>query len=138
LQRIIVAGVAVFLFSVATPFIEYSYAPLVQIPERSFSKVELWSFKCSVERFGLEWHSMFELWFFDYWLGFSDTSKICAMLFVVQTLTLLTAAREILRKNRLVIVATCIKYLRSSPTLIAALLAYFLSLLSVNNSFISS
>jgi hypothetical protein len=111
LQRIIVvAGVAVFLFSVATPFIEYSYAPLVQIPERSFSKVELWSFKCSVERFGLEWHSMFELWFFDYWLGFSDTSKICAMLFVVQTLTLLTALASLifLDKRLLAVISTIV------------------------------
>jgi len=92
LQRIIVvAGVAVFLFSVATPFIEYFYAPLIQIPERSCSKVELWSFKCSVETFGWERHNRFELWFFDCWLSFSDTSKICATLFAVQTLTLLTA-----------------------------------------------
>ena len=88
LSRMVVAtGTVVFLFSVVLPFLECVYAPLVQIPERSVSKVELWSFKCSVETFGFR-HSKFELWFFDYWLQFSDVSMVYAVVFSIQTLTL--------------------------------------------------
>jgi len=97
LSRMVVAtGAVAFLFSVVLPFLEYVYAPLVQIPERSVSKVELWSFKCSVETFGFRCsvetfgfrHSKFELWFFDYWLQFSDVSMVYAAVFSIQTLTL--------------------------------------------------
>ena len=59
LSRMVVEAAAVLLlFSVVTPFMEYSYAPLVvlhtkapsaQVPRSSVWRAKLWSFKCSGE-----------------------------------------------------------------------------------------
>ncbi|MEM0095565.1 MAG: hypothetical protein QW660_02885 [Candidatus Bathyarchaeia archaeon] len=107
-------GVVIFLFSIVMPFMEYVYAPLMQIPERrSVFKVELWSFKCSVETFGWR-HNKFDLWFLNFWLrlpevfiiyaDFSNVSIICAVLFATQTLTLSTALASIFIRKKLVVI----------------------------------
>ncbi|MEM3628631.1 MAG: hypothetical protein QXE06_04595 [Candidatus Bathyarchaeia archaeon] len=98
----VLVGAVIFLFSIVMPFMEYVYAPLMQIPERSVFKVELWSFKCSVETFG--WHNKFDLWFFNFWLRFPDVSIICAVLFATQTLTLSTTLASIFIRKKFVVI----------------------------------
>ncbi|MEM2293797.1 MAG: hypothetical protein QXX41_11030 [Nitrososphaerota archaeon] len=109
----VLVGVVIFLFSIVMPFMEYVYAPLMQIPERSVFKVELWSFKCSVETFGWR-HNKFDLWFLNFWLrlpevfiiyaDFSNVSIICAVLFATQTLTLSMALASMFMEKRFVVI----------------------------------
>jgi len=102
LHRVTLAiGVVVFFFSIISPFLEYTFAPLVQIPERSICKYELWSFKCFCLRIGFQGHSTFEKWFFDYWFYFSEFSGIMLPLFVIQIVTLSTAITCIFTKRRI-------------------------------------
>jgi len=88
------AGSLFLLFSISSPFIEFTFFPFFKIPELEFVKCELWSFRGVCRGYG--WPTFTETWFLNYWFHdnivvVSGLSWILVFLFIVQILTLVSA-----------------------------------------------
>ena len=94
--RVLLAAGSIFLLiSISSPFIEFAFFPLIRIPEFEFVKCEFWSFRGFCQSYG--WSTFTETWFLNYWFHdnivvVSGLSWILVFLFIVQILTLVSAA----------------------------------------------
>ena len=93
-RGLLAAGSLFLLFSISSPFIEFTFFPLFKIPELKFVECQLWPFRGVCRGYG--WPTFTETWFLDYWfhdniIVVSGLSWILASLFIVQILTLVSA-----------------------------------------------
>ena len=94
---LLAAGSLSLLFSISSSFIKFTIIPgPCSIPEYDFVMCELWSFRGVCRGYGL-WSTFTETWFLNYWfhdniIVMSGLSWILASLFIIQILTLVSAA----------------------------------------------
>lgn len=102
-----IIGTLSFLASIIFPFLNTVYAPLLQIPERLFCKIQLWSFRGYYECFRSGGgHTFSEAWFYDFWfkdqyVARYELSWPFTFLFIAQILTLSAVVVSIFTNRRI-------------------------------------